>query len=174
MFVKWTRYCNSYYSSDNHGFLKITNFKPLKKDILCKLVMQNSTPLYSYHEMFQGHVCKVLLYFLCQPVSLNLTWLFFNDNAFILTSAHAFSKYMLGECITPCMNHYLALTGNLQWSWKELHSQVSQTQYRILNHSKSTHWHSIRKLSSCTIQPVHVHNFRFNHFFQVNRQKKCL
>lgn len=52
MFVEWTRYCNSYYSSDNHGFLKITNFKPLKKDILCKLVMQNSTPLYSYHEMF--------------------------------------------------------------------------------------------------------------------------
>ena len=40
----------------------------------------------------------------------------FNDNAFILTSAFAFSKYMLGECITPCMNHYLALTGNLQWS----------------------------------------------------------
>lgn len=40
----------------------------------------------------------------------------FNDNAFILTSAYAFSKYMLGECITLCMNHYLALTGNLQWS----------------------------------------------------------
>ena len=76
MFVLWTHYCNSYYSSDNHGFLKITNFKPLKKDILCKLVMQNSTPLHSYHEMFQGHVCKVLLHFLCQPISLNLTWPF--------------------------------------------------------------------------------------------------
>ena len=57
--------------------------------------MQNSTPLYSYHEISQGLVCKVLLRFLCQPISLKSNMTFFNDNAFILTSAHAFSKYML-------------------------------------------------------------------------------
>ena len=132
--------------------------------------MQNSTPLYSYHEISQGHVCNVLLHFLCQPaISLNLTWFFLMIMLlFWLVPMHSANKCLENACIIPCMNHYLALTGNLQWSWKELHSQVSQTQYRILNHSKSTHWHSIRKLSSCTIQPVHVDLT----IFLMNRQKK--
>ena len=77
MFVLWTCYCNSYYSSDNHCFLKITNFKaPQKRYIVQISHAEFNTLVPSYHEISQGLVCKVLLRFLCQPISLNLTWLF--------------------------------------------------------------------------------------------------